>query len=565
MLLALAVCRAFAAQEKMPKWLEKQRRALVEITTYNKDNVRLRTGTGFFVSATGEILASYTVFSGADRAEARDMSGNTYQIESVIGADEMYDVIKVRAAVPKKVNFLDMALQGPAEGGEAYLLPFSTAKEARYGQGTVMEVTKLKGDYGYYQLSIPLDSAWVDSPVLTAEGKVFGLAQADASGKNEHSYAVSAAYANSLKLIPMDALNTTYSSLGIRKAWPSSIDDAQIMLIILQSKQDAPEFLETVDYFISTFPDNPDGYLTRATLYAYSRDILGTPGECLLKARDDIRAYQERIPNKGDGFFNEAKLLYGVAISDTTLNDPTWNVSHALEVLQQALNISDEPLYHQLKADIYLSQGKAADAFDEYMVVNRSSIATPSTWYMAAKLREEMPNVNIGEIISLLDSAVVASGSPVGPEAAPYILERIDWRLKLMQYDEAVADYDLYYQLLHGQVNDSFYYYREQAKFRQGNLEGALADIREAIRLNPDNPNYHAEEAAVLIRQKEYAQAVQSIEKALGMEPEFASCYRLLGLCLVQEGNKIEACNAFQRAVDLGDTVAARLLKENCE
>lgn len=565
LLLALAVWRADAAQQKVPKWLEKQRRALVEITTYNKDNVKLRTGTGFFVSATGEMLAAYTVFSGADRAEVRDMSGNTYRVESVVGADEMYDVIKLRVAVPKKVDFLSMASQKPAEGDEAYLLPFSRGKEAVYGQGTVLEVTKLKDDYGYYGLSFPLDSGWVDSPVLTADGEVFGLAQADASGKNEHSYAVSAGYANSLKVVPMDALNTTYSSLGIRMAWPASLDEAQIMLIILQGKQDAAEFLETVDDFIRTFPDYPDGYLTRASLYAYSRDVLGTTGECLLKARDDIRAYQSRVQKKGDGLFNEAKLLYGVAISDTTQHDPTWNVSHALEVLQQALDIADEPLYHQLKADIYLYQGKAADAFDEYMVVNKSSIASASTWYMAAKVREEMPNVNIGEIISLLDSAVVASGSPVSPEAAPYILERIDWRLKLMQYDEAVADYDLYYQLLNGQVNDGFYYYREQAKFRQGNLDGALADIREAIRMNPQNANYHAEEASVLIRQKQYEEAVQSIKKALEIEPEFAPCYRLLGLCLVQQGNKIDACTAFQRAVDLGDPVAPRLVKENCE
>ena len=52
-------------------------------------------------------------------------------------------------------------------------------------------------------------------------------------------------------------------------------------------------------------------------------------------------------------------------------------------------------------------------------------------------------------------------------------MERVDLRLKLMQYKEAVDDYDLYYNLLKGQVGDRFFYYREQAKFRMNDFPGA--------------------------------------------------------------------------------------------
>ncbi len=564
LLLALVVCSAYAAQQKPPKWMEKQKRAVVSITTYKADNTELHKGTGFFITETGELLSAYSIFRNAARAEVRDVKGNVYPVSAVIGADELYDVIRLQVAVPKKVDCLEMAVQKPAKGETVYLLPFSTEKIEQFGQGVVEDVSKLKDNYSYYQLSIPLNPTWVNAPLMTSEGKVFALAQEDATGKNEHSFGVSAAYAYSLFLNAMDALNSTYASIDIKKAWPSEAEQAQIMLMLLQGRQEAPEFLKTVSDFIQTFPDSPEGYLTRASLFAYSRKALGNEQECLAKALDDMKMYQSKEPKKSDGLFNEAKMLYGVAVSDTTLNDPVWNIPRALEVLQQALNLSDDPLYHQLRADIYLYQGKAADAFAEYMIVNNSALASSSTWYMAAKVRETMPNINIGEIISLLDSAVVASGTPLRPEAAPYVLERIDWRLKLMQYKEAVADYDLYFQLLNGQVNDSFYYYREQAKFRLNDLDGALADIREALRLNPQNANYHAEEASVLIRKELYDEALQSIDKALELAPDFASCYRLRGLCFVRQNKKAEACDAFQKAQELGDPLAARLIKEHC-
>ena len=414
-----------------------------------------------------------------------------------------------------------------------------------------------------------LESGQVNAPVLTADGEVFGLAQEDASGKKEDSYAVSAGYANSLTIQSADAFNSTYSRIGIRKAWPSDASQAQVSLYLMASSQDPKTYLATLNDFIATFPDSPDGYLNRANHYAYHRaDLASTEAEqgaYLDKALEDINTASRFSERKGDIWFNRAKLIYGVAAADTTLNKEQWTVDAATEAIQKAIGEEDLPVYRQLEGDIHFYKGDFEQAFDDYMKVNDSDMASSTSWYWAAKAKANIRGANFGDIIALLDSAIAKCGNPPTNEAAPYILERVDLRLKLMQYKEAVDDYDLYYDLLKGQVGDRFFYYREQAKFRMNDFPGALADIQSAIRLHPGDPTYPAEEASVYIRMENYDQALRSLENALRIAPDFASCYRLRGICYVRQGKKAEACEAFNKAKELGDPVVDKLIKEHCK
>ena len=570
-LLITICCQVFwvAAQKKAPKWMDKQRKAVVTVTTYGKDNQKKASGTGFFITETGEALSGYSLFKDAARATVTDADGKEYPVSRILGADELYDVIKFKVEVPKKAVFLPIAREPISQGATAYLMPYSTGKITKFGEGPVSEVSKLKEPFSYYKLSMALESGQVNAPVLTADGEVFGLAQEGASGKKEDSYAVSAGYANSLTIQSADAFNSTYSRIGIRKAWPSDASQAQVSLYLMASSQDPKTYLATLNDFIATFPDSPDGYLNRANHYAYHRaDLAPTEAEqgaCLDKALEDINTASRFSERKGDIWFNRAKLIYGVAAADTTLNKEQWTVDAATEAIQKAIGEEDLPVYRQLEGDIHFYKGDFEQAFADYMKVNDSDMASSTSWYWAAKAKANIRGANFGDIIALLDSAIAKCGNPPTNEAAPYILERVDLRLKLMQYKEAVDDYDLYYDLLKGQVGDRFFYYREQAKFRMNDFPGALADIQSAIRLNPGDPTYPAEEASVYIRMENYDQALRSLENALRIAPDFASCYRLRGICYVRQGKKAEACEAFNKAKELGDPVVDKLIKEHCK
>lgn len=255
----------------------------------------------------------------------------------------------------------------------------------------------------------------------------------------------------------------------------------------MANSQDPKTYLATLNDFIATFPDSPDGYLNRANHYAYHRaDLAPTEAEqgaYLDKALEDINTASRFSERKGDIWFNRAKLIYGVAAADTTLNKEQWTVDAATEAIQKAIGEEDLPVYRQLEGDIHFYKGDFEQAFDDYMKVNDSDMASSTSWYWAAKAKANIRGANFGDIIALLDSAIAKCGNPPTNEAAPYILERVDLRLKLMQYKEAVDDYDLYYDLLKGQVGDRFFYYREQAKFRMSDFPEApwpISNLRSA-------------------------------------------------------------------------------------
>ncbi len=418
-------------------------------------------------------------------------------------------------------------------------------------------------------MAIPLEADELNAPLLTPDGEVFGLAQADAGGKKDVCYGLSAGYVASLAIGSADYLSSAYRNIDLPKGWPKELDQATVALYLIGGAQDVKARLETVNDFIATFPDAPDGYLNRSDLYAYNRAALaGSPAEeadYLQKALDDVKTASKYSDKKGDLWYNQAKLIYNVASADSTLTDPAWTIAAAMEALDKAIEADNLPAYHQLKADILFNKGEFEQAFNEYMIVNDSDIASASSYYLAAKAKERITGFNIGDVISLLDKAVEKCGATMNAEAAAYVLERIDWRLRLAQYAEAVADYDLYYTLVGGQVLPNFFYLREQAKFRAGDLEGALKDIQAAIQASPDTPDFYAEEASVYVRQQKYEDALKSIEKAIAIAPDFGACYRLRGVCYVRLEKKAEACEAFNKAKELGDPLAEKLIKEHCK
>ncbi|MDR1408593.1 MAG: tetratricopeptide repeat protein [Tannerella sp.] len=555
-------CSMLTAQ-KAPRWLEKAQKAMLTVETYDAGG-HVRRGNGFFTGENGEAVSDYALFDGAASAFVTDADGRKMPVTHVLGADDMYDVIHFRVTVPRNTPYLQSADALPPAGSEAYTLPPVAHAGEPFVRAAITEVSKIRESYGYYKIDAPLPAAWISVPLLTPDGKVFAMTQADASGKNK-TFGISVPYVQHIRIGSMDLWNKTYTSLGIRKAWPPTQQDAQVALMLQASQQDAPAYLETLNDYIVHFPRSYDGYAKRASHRAHFRnELAATEAErqqMLALAAEDMTAAHKYADNEAEAYFDRASLIYAVATGDSAVLPDGWNMDAASEYLQRAISADNKPAYYLLEGNIAFSQEDYEKAFRSYAIVNQSAFASSASYYMAAKARQQMPGHNPGEVITLLDSAILKS---LPSEALPYLEECAGLKMDAGMYEAAVKDYDQCYSLTAGNVSDAFYYLREQAKFRSGNLDGALTDIAAAVRMQPDNAVYHAEMASVYLRRQEPALAQECVEKALAIDPDFASSYRLLGVCYLRQEKKDEACIAFRKAEERGDPVVKKLIRENC-
>lgn len=90
-----------------------------------------------------------------------------------------------------------------------------------------------------------------------------------------------------------------------------------------------------------------------------------------------------------------------------------------------------------------------------------------------------------------------------------------------------------------------------QARFKQGDLEGAKSSLDSALKRNPQN--YRAWfELGSLQSKADRVSAVSAYEKSVAIQPNFALAWRELGILQSRQQNYIAAANSLFRAVVLG-------------
>lgn len=278
----------------------------------------------------------------------------------------------------------------------------------------------------------------------------------------------------------------------------------------------------------------------------------------------DMDKALEVAAKKDDVYYNRSKLIYNYVLSNPEKLYKDWSYDRALEEIRKAIAIQELPVYVQLEGDIQFAKQDYPAAWTSYDKVNQTNMASPATFFSAAKTKEMM-QAPAEEVLALMDSCVVRFTQPYTAEAAPYLLERAQARLNAGQARNAMLDYDAYYKAVNGNVNDLFYYYREQAALKAKQYQRALDDMAKAIELNPDDLTYRAELAVVNIRVGRNEEALNILKAALEKDANYAEAYRLMGIAQLQMKKNKEACASFAKAKELGDPNVDELIQKHCK
>lgn len=544
-----------------PKWVEKAKQAVFSIATYDQNDQLLKTGNGFFVSEDGVALSDYSLFKGAKRAVIINSKGEQMPVLHIMGADDMYDVVKFKVDIPKKVDALPLASTQPTTGAEVYLLPYSTQKSRSCTTGHVKTVDKMEGNYAYYTLEMQLKDKMLSCPVTNAEGEVFGLAQ-KSSGQDTMTicYAVDTRYAMAQKISALSYSDMTLTDIGIKKALPDTEEQALVFLFMASTQLSPEKYAVVLDDFIAQYPNSADGYMRRATHWiTTSQDE-----SAMTQIAADMDKALDLSTQKDNTRFDRAKLIYSYMLSNPQTPYSNWSMDKALEEIREAIRLNPLPVYTQLEGDILFAKQDYPAALAAYEAVNRSELASPATFFSAAQTKE-MLKAPASEVLALMDSCVARCPQPYTETAAPYLLARAQALLTANQARKAMLDYDAYFNAVNGNVNAAFYYYREQAAMQARQYQRALDDLAKAIELAPEELLYRAELAVVNIRVGRSEEAIRVLQEALKIEPKYAEAYRLMGQAYIQLKKKDEACESFAKAKELGDPNVDALIEKHCK
>lgn len=544
-----------------PSWVKKASKLVFTIKTFAADGTMIGESNGFFVGTNGEAVSNFAPFRGASKAVAIDANGKEMPIVSLLGANDLYDLVKFRVSAGKTTP-MDIAAAPATTGTTLWLVPYTAKKAPTAFHATVVKKEKVDNDYDYYTLDMSVPSSATSCPILNETGEVVAMLQQPTAGNDKTAYAVGVKFPLSLKISGLSLNDHTLKSCAIKKELPNEFNQAVLAIYVAQNAVGANEYKALVDDFIAKFPNAADGYEYRAQIAA---------GEGRYSDADAAMQQAIKVADKKDEpHFTYAKIIYQTLLSPSTAQNGTWTLAKALDETDAAISINPLPLYKEQRAQILYAEKRYAEAYDIFVSLATTNLGKAAMLSSAASCKERIGDT--AAVIALLDSAVNSFTKPYTKEAAPYILAYGQALHNAGKYRAAVIEYNQYEQLmaikpndteetLPQGLNDAFYYLREQSELQGRLFQQALNDITKAISLNPGNATYYAEKAMIELRVNMIDKAIATANECIKADPTLSDGPLLLGIAQCEKGDKQNGLANLKRANDLGNQQAVALIE----
>lgn len=549
LLILFTISISILTSQAQPGWTKNATKSVFTLKTFAADGSLIASSNGFYTGSNGEAVSSFTPFKGAARAIIIDAQGKEWQVTGILGVNDMYDVVKFRVN-NRKSQPLAISQTAAPVGSTAWLLPYRDVKNVK--NGPLRKAETFMGDYAYYTVAMTIGEHQVSCPLLNDAGEVLGMMQQPASAKDTLSYAVSARFADSLKVSAITFSDASLQLTQIRKEFPADIKDANAALYLAGSKVDSAGYASLISDFIQQFPGAPDGYVYRAEQEMAGGDFAA--------AEKDMEQALKLSDQKDETHFAYARMIYNKEIYQSAQPYANWNLDKALQEIRLANEQNPQPTYRQLEANILFAQKEYDAAYTIFEELTKTNLRNAETFFAAARCKEMLNDTTA--MLALMDSTLATFSKPYLKEAAPYLWARAEARRNAGKYRDAITDMNEYETLMTATVNDNFYYVRHQTEIQGRLYQQALNDINRAIQINPKEILYYAEKASLEIRVGMYDGAIETAQECINLDANNSDGYLFLGLAQCLKGQKAEGIQNLQKAKDLGDAQADALIEK---
>ena len=541
--LVLGISTNISAQ---PGAVKKAADAAFTLTTFKADGSILATSNGVCISTDGIAISPWKPFIGADKAVIIDAKGQKHEVECLLGANEIYDIVKFQ--VNGKTIAAPLATTVSAND-EVWITPMPKSGNAE--KADVVNVEKFMDKYNYAILKSTATDKLNGAPVFNTKGQVIGLF--NISGDSQSSTDVN--YANDFTVNGLSQNDITLRQSGICIGLPNKIEEA-VVALMLSSQKPSNIHEAVVNDFIAKFPQSNDGYYALANIQIAKGEIAN--------ADKTMQTAVGKVTAKDEAHYNYARLVYRGALAHD-LEEKTksvgWTLDKALDEIQKAQSTKANDAYRHLQAQIIFAKGDYAKAYTEFEALTKTKFNNPELYLEMAQSRQHLGATD-QEILDLLNKSIELCDTPYVSTSAPYFYTRGQQLEKMGEFRKAVQDYYTYEYFNQGRLGAAFYYMREQCEVKARMWQQALQDILIASRLDPKEALYPTEAGSLLLRLNKIDAAISAAQQAIQLDASLPDAYLILGIAQCESKQKEEGLKNIQKAKELGNTQADTFLQK---
>lgn len=542
-------------------------KALLTVFTYDADGKLLATGTGFFINDKGDGAAAFHLFKGASRAEVVDWKGNRLPVLRILGAVENYDLVTFTTPGAKKLFSMTIAGCVSVDTATTLSLIRPTTEKKPLPQSVRVTTVEDFDEYKYLSINAANDSANFACPLLNAEGGVVAITQQNVTPEAATLNAIDARFLQKMTVNSTAAFNADLQAIRIPKALPADAEDA-LTFVYMMSYKDSLQAITACNDFLQAYPDHTEAYVCRGSLLARKQQYAA--------AEADFTTAMEKAKLPGSGWRSDevhgalSKLIYQQVTGAASGLPESWTLQRAYDEAVAAESEHSSPHYRLQQANCLFAMKEYARAYQGFHALGQDptlqgeewSARTRSELWFSAVRAWELSGGDSLQAVVLMDSVVAQLEKPYSAEDARFLLERAARLQRAGEYRRAIADYNEYERVVGvRQLNDRFYFVREQLELESKMYQQALDDIQTAMALNPANPEYPVEQVYIMLRAGLYEDVINACNQYLKTAPDNPDYYKFRGIAEGELGQKAKARQSLQKAKELGDPTIDALLQ----